>query len=86
MQAIVLYHQNKRDESLQLLKKAEAELSELKVDDGSLMMLIELGMFTIDLLDFKVVFIAFKLIFVYCTVFCRVLSRGSENWSKSNKW
>lgn len=43
LQAIVLYHQNKRKESLQLLKKAQEELLALKVDANSLSLLIELG-------------------------------------------
>lgn len=43
LQAIVLYHQNKRKESLQLLKKAQQELRSLKVDENSISVLIELG-------------------------------------------
>lgn len=45
LQAVVLYHQNKRTEALVLLKKAENELASLKVDNNSLLMLIELGRF-----------------------------------------
>ncbi|KAJ8922694.1 hypothetical protein NQ315_007727 [Exocentrus adspersus] len=43
LQAIVLYHQNKRTEALALLKKAEGEIQNLKVDENSLTALIELG-------------------------------------------
>lgn len=43
MQAIVLYHQNKRPEALALLEKCQGELAPLKVDEGSLMALVELG-------------------------------------------
>ena len=43
LQAIVLYHKNKRNEALQLLKKAKDELSVLKVDDNSITVLVELG-------------------------------------------
>lgn len=43
LQAIVLYHQNKRKESLQLFKKAQGELQALKVDENSISLLIELG-------------------------------------------
>lgn len=44
LQAIVLYHQNKRQEALELFKKAEEELRKLKVDENSIMLLTELGM------------------------------------------
>lgn len=47
LQAITLYHQNKRKESLQLLKKAQNELLQLKVDENSIAMLIELGTYTL---------------------------------------
>ncbi|XP_022906282.2 NEDD8 ultimate buster 1-like [Onthophagus taurus] len=43
MQAIVLYHQNKRTEAKQLLIRVEGELNKLKVDENSLLMLVELG-------------------------------------------
>lgn len=43
LQAIVLYHQNKREEASNLLKVAENELKELKVDDNSIVALVELG-------------------------------------------
>lgn len=43
LQAIVLYHQNKRKESLQLLKKAQEELHTLKVDKNSITLLVQLG-------------------------------------------
>ncbi|EFA02056.1 NEDD8 ultimate buster 1 [Tribolium castaneum] len=43
LQAIVLYHKNKRNEALKLLKKAQEELSALKVEDDSVTMLVELG-------------------------------------------
>jgi hypothetical protein len=44
LQAIVLFHQNKRQEASKLLARADSELSSLKVDDHSLSTLIELGM------------------------------------------
>lgn len=43
LQAIVLYHQNKRLEALALLKKAKEEIKNLKIDEGSMLALIELG-------------------------------------------
>lgn len=43
LQAIVMYHQNRREEALHLLQRAEDELKVLKVDDGKLMALVELG-------------------------------------------
>ncbi|KAJ8927192.1 hypothetical protein NQ314_020468 [Rhamnusium bicolor] len=43
LQAIVMYHKNMRSEALILLKKAEDEISNLKVDEQSIMMLVELG-------------------------------------------
>lgn len=43
LQGIILFHQNKRDESLRLLRQAETELNSLKVDEESLVTLIELG-------------------------------------------
>ncbi|XP_072397849.1 NEDD8 ultimate buster 1-like isoform X2 [Diabrotica undecimpunctata] len=43
LQAIVLYHQNKRAEALLLLRKVEEEINSLKVDDDSVVTLIELG-------------------------------------------
>ncbi|KDR09755.1 NEDD8 ultimate buster 1 [Zootermopsis nevadensis] len=43
LQAIVLFHQNKRQEASKLLARADSELSSLKVDDHSLSTLIELG-------------------------------------------
>lgn len=55
LQAIALYHQNKRKESLQLLKTAQQELKVLKVDENSIATLIELGKIqnlTIDLREF----------------------------------
>lgn len=48
LQAIVLYHRNRRPEALQLLKKAQDELQVLKVDDGSVLMLVELGYSTAE--------------------------------------
>lgn len=44
LQAIVLFHQNKRQEASKLLARADSELSSLKVDDHRLSTLIELGM------------------------------------------
>jgi hypothetical protein len=44
LQAIVLFHQNKRQEASKLLARADFELSALKVDDHSLSTLMELGM------------------------------------------
>lgn len=43
LQAIVLYHQNKRQEARDLLLRANNELLTLKVDERSLLSLIELG-------------------------------------------
>ncbi|KAJ4443419.1 hypothetical protein ANN_05087 [Periplaneta americana] len=43
LQAIVSFHQNKRQEASKLLERANMELSSLKVDDHSLSTLIELG-------------------------------------------
>ncbi|KAG5898600.1 hypothetical protein JTB14_020976 [Gonioctena quinquepunctata] len=43
LQAIVLYHQNKRSEALTLLQKVENEIKNLKVDEESLIVLVELG-------------------------------------------
>lgn len=45
LQAIVLYHQNKRTEAIDLFRRAEIELNKLKVDENSLVMLVELGKF-----------------------------------------
>jgi hypothetical protein len=43
LQAVVLFHQNKRQEASKLLARAASELSSLKVDDYSLSTLMELG-------------------------------------------
>lgn len=43
LQAVVLFHQNKRQEASKLLARADSELSSLKVDDYSLSTLMELG-------------------------------------------
>lgn len=43
LQGIVLFHQNKRKEALEMLQKAGAELDLLKVDETKLMGLVELG-------------------------------------------
>lgn len=43
LQAIVFYHQNQRNEALQLLHKAQMELRDLKVDEPKILMLVELG-------------------------------------------
>jgi hypothetical protein len=43
LQAVVLFHQNKRQEASELLARADSELSSLKVDDCSLSTLMELG-------------------------------------------
>ena len=43
LQAIVLFHQNKRQEAAGLFERADQELSGLKVDDQSLGTLMELG-------------------------------------------
>ncbi|KAF5282197.1 hypothetical protein FQR65_LT02894 [Abscondita terminalis] len=43
LQGIVLFHQNKRSESFKLLKKVEDELRVLKVDENSVIALMELG-------------------------------------------
>ncbi|KAK4886374.1 hypothetical protein RN001_002645 [Aquatica leii] len=43
LQGIVLFHQNKRQEAFRLLKKVEDELKILKVDENSIIALMELG-------------------------------------------
>ncbi|XP_047115578.1 NEDD8 ultimate buster 1-like [Schistocerca piceifrons] len=43
LQAIVLYHKNKRTAAAALLKRVENEISNLKIDDASLGTLLELG-------------------------------------------
>lgn len=43
LQAIVKYHQNNRNEALRLFLQAEEELKSLKVDENSLLTLVELG-------------------------------------------
>lgn len=43
LQAIVKYYQNNRSEALNLLMQAEEELKSLKVDDKSILALVELG-------------------------------------------
>ncbi|CAH1964750.1 unnamed protein product [Acanthoscelides obtectus] len=43
LQAIVLYHQNKRSEAVSLLRKVESEINTLKVDEQSVLLLVELG-------------------------------------------
>ncbi|CAG9859185.1 unnamed protein product [Phyllotreta striolata] len=43
LQAIVLYHQNKRTEALNLFHKVEQEIKQLRVDENSIMTLVELG-------------------------------------------
>ncbi|XP_018565232.1 NEDD8 ultimate buster 1 isoform X1 [Anoplophora glabripennis] len=43
LQAIVLYHQNKRSDALALLRKAENEIKNLKIDEYKLTALVELG-------------------------------------------
>ncbi|GLG96153.1 NEDD8 ultimate buster 1 [Gryllus bimaculatus] len=43
LQAIVLFHQNKRQEAARLFSLVETELGNLKVDDGCLCQLMELG-------------------------------------------
>ncbi|XP_047998416.1 NEDD8 ultimate buster 1-like [Leguminivora glycinivorella] len=43
LQGIVSFHQNKRDEARRLLEKAETELNSLRVDDGAVSALMELG-------------------------------------------
>ncbi|CAH1111063.1 unnamed protein product [Psylliodes chrysocephalus] len=43
LQAIVLYHQNKRPEALNLFRKVEEEVRHLRVDENSITALVELG-------------------------------------------
>lgn len=43
LQAVVLYHQNKREESLSMLRNVDLELRGLKVDPDSITALVELG-------------------------------------------
>lgn len=45
LQAIVFYHQNKRQEARNLLLKVSSELSNLKVNEQSLQNLVELGLY-----------------------------------------
>lgn len=44
LQGIILYHQNNREAAIEMLRKAEEEMKILKVNENSLMMLVELGM------------------------------------------
>ncbi|CAH1183807.1 unnamed protein product [Ceutorhynchus assimilis] len=48
LQAVVLYHQNKRAESLSLLKSVQIELAHLKVDENCVAALEELGYTTAE--------------------------------------
>lgn len=43
LQAIVLFHQNRRLESQNTLMLAESELNQLKISDESVMMLVDMG-------------------------------------------
>nr|CAH7722938.1 unnamed protein product [Callosobruchus chinensis] len=43
LQAIVLYHQHKRSEAVDLLRRVEVEINSLKVDEQSVTLLVELG-------------------------------------------
>lgn len=43
LQAIVLFHQNRRSESQNTLLLAETELNQLKISDESLMALVDMG-------------------------------------------
>lgn len=43
LQAVVLYHQNKREESLSMLRNVDLELRGLKVDPDGITALVELG-------------------------------------------
>lgn len=43
LQAIALYHKNKRKESLEMLRRAQTELNKLKVNDNSIAALVNLG-------------------------------------------
>lgn len=43
LQAVVLFHQNRRYEAENLIRLAEIELNALKIDDNSLSALIEMG-------------------------------------------
>lgn len=43
LQAIILYHQNKRDQALELLQRTEQELLRLKVDENCVLQLVEMG-------------------------------------------
>lgn len=65
LQGIVLFHKNKRSEALEMLRKAEAELKFLKVDEGKLMSLTELGRYP----NLKRFFtsIAFRTLTIFCT-------------------
>lgn len=43
LQAIVLFHQNRRSESQNMLVLAESELNQLKISDESVTMLVDMG-------------------------------------------
>ena len=47
LQAILLFHQNRRNEAINLLMLAESELKSLKVNEIDLISLIEMGLFII---------------------------------------
>lgn len=51
LQAIVKYHQNKRSEALRLLLQSEEELRSLKVDESSILALVELGNYIINFIN-----------------------------------
>jgi hypothetical protein len=67
LQAVVLFHQNRRQEASKLLARADSELSLLKVDDCSLGTLMELGVY-IHLWNSLLFFLLYR-------IFAQLLSR-----------
>lgn len=48
LQAIVLYHQNRRSEAQNALVLAESEMIQLKISDESLTMLVDMGEWSVS--------------------------------------
>jgi hypothetical protein len=76
LQAVVLFHQNRRQEASKLLARADSELSLLKVDDCSLSTLMELGVY-IHLWNSLLFFLLYR-------VFTQLLS-SLHLWSLTNR-
>lgn len=43
LQAVLLYHQNRRNEALRMFQVTENELNSLKIEENSIVHLLELG-------------------------------------------